>query len=279
MKKYIRSIFMKFFWFFAKSTRIHSINRMLVELNYFNILNNKKYDDQKNLINYGYKVYSQADEDGIINEILNRISVTAKTFVELGVQEGEECNTLFLLKSGWKGLWVDMSSNVNILNKKFSKYMNNKLKFKKKKITANNLNTILEDHKDFLDECVDLLSIDLSKNTYHILKNLKFYKPNIIVTEYNAKLRDKIQWESEYDENDVWEGTDDFGASLKSFQIMLEDKGYKLVGCNITGVNAFFVKKELVNEKFLNNFSSEFHYEPLRMWLIKKYENELKISI
>ena len=116
MKKYIRSIFMKFFWFFAKSTRIHSINRMLVELNYFNILNNKKYDDQKNLINYGYKVYSQADEDGIINEILNRISVTAKTFVELGVQEGEECNTLFLLKSGWKGLWVDMSSNVNILN-------------------------------------------------------------------------------------------------------------------------------------------------------------------
>ena len=270
---------MKFFWFFAKSTRIHSINRMLVELNYFNILNNKKYDDQKNLINYGYKVYSQADEDGIINEILNRISVTAKTFVELGVQEGEECNTLFLLKSGWKGLWVDMSSNVNILNKKFSKYMNNKLKFKKKKITANNLNTILEDHKDFLGECVDLLSIDLSKNTYHILKNLKFYKPNIIVTEYNAKLRDKIQWESEYDENDVWEGTDDFGASLKSFQIMLEDKGYKLVGCNITGVNAFFVKKELVNEKFLNNFSSEFHYEPLRMWLIKKYENELKISI
>ena len=247
MKKYIRSIFMKFFWFFAKSTRIHSINRMLVELNYFNILNNKKYDDQKNLINYGYKVYSQADEDGIINEILNRISVTAKTFVELGVQEGEECNTLFLLKSGRKGLWVDMSSNVNILNKKFSKYMNNKLKFKKKKIKANNLNTILEDHKDFLSECVDLLSIDLSKKTYHILKNLKFYKPNIIVTEYNAKLRDKIQWESEYDENDVWEGTDDFGASLKSFQIMLEDKGYKLVGCNITGVNAFFVKKELVN--------------------------------
>ena len=78
---------------------------------------------------------------------------------------------------------------------------------------------------------------------------------------------------------DVWHGTDDFGASLKSFQKMLGNKGYDLVGCNITGANAFFVKKELINEKFLNNFSSEFHYEPLRIWLIKKYENELKVSI
>ena len=51
------------------------------------------------------------------------------------------------------------------------------------------------------------------------------------------------------------------------------------MGCNITGINAFFVKKDLVNEKFIDNFSSEFHYEPLRLWLIKKYENELKVSI
>ena len=63
------------------------------------------------------------------------------------------------------------------------------------------------------------------------------------MTEYNAKLRDKIEWISEYDENDVWNGSDDFGASLKSFQKLLEEKGYNLVGCNITGVNAFFVKR------------------------------------
>ena len=45
------------------------------------------------------------------------------------------------------------------------------------------------------------------------------------MTEYNAKLRDKIEWISEYDENDVWNGSDDFGASLKSFQKLLEEKG------------------------------------------------------
>ena len=102
MKKYIKSLISKFLWFVAKSMRIHSINRMLAEINYQNLLKNKKYDDDRHLINYGFKVYSQADEDGIINEILNRISHTSRTFIELGVQDGKECNTLFLLKSGWK---------------------------------------------------------------------------------------------------------------------------------------------------------------------------------
>ena len=279
MKKYIKSFLLKFFWFFSKSTRIHSMNRMLVEINHNQLINNKKYNDTKHLINYGFKVYSQSDEDGIINEILNRISSTSKTFIELGVQEGDECNTLFLLKSGWKGLWVDMSSDLNALNKKFSKYLDIKLKFEKKKITSKNLNIILERNKDFLGNTIDLLSIDLSKNTYHILKNMNFYKPNIIVTEYNAKLRDSIEWVSEYDENSIWDGTDDFGASLKSFQLMLEYKGYKLVGCNITGINAFFVRNDLINEKFFNNYNSEFHYEPLRSWLIKKFEIEIKQKI
>lgn len=279
MKKYIKSILLKFFWFISKSMRIHSINRMLVELNYFNLINDKKYNDQKNLINYGFKVYSQSDEDGIIQEIFTRINVDSKTFIELGVQDGKECNTLFLLKSGWKGLWIDMSTDLEVFNKDFSSYLNEKLILKKTKITKENVNKVIENHKSFLGDKIDLLSIDLSQNTFHILKNLEIYKPNVVVTEYNAKLRDKIKWECKYTIDEPWDGSDNFGASLKSFQKMLEEKGYNLVGCNITGVNAFFVRKELINEKFINNFSSEFHYEPLKMWLIKKYENELKVSI
>ena len=76
---------------------------------------------------------------------------------------------------------------------------------------------------------IDLLSIDLSINTFHILKNLDFYKPNIVVTEYNSKLRDNIEWICEYDENGIWDGSDKFGASLKSFEIMMNNKGYNLV--------------------------------------------------
>ena len=119
MKKYLKSFLIRCLWFISKSTRIHSINRMLVEINYNNLIKDKRYIDSRNLINYGFKVYSQADEDGIIDEILNRISFSSKTFIELGVQNGKECNTLYLLKSGWKGLWVDMSTNLDSFNKEF----------------------------------------------------------------------------------------------------------------------------------------------------------------
>ena len=279
MKKYFKSFLIRCLWFISKSTRIHSINRMLVEINYNNLIKDKRYIDSRNLINYGFKVYSQADEDGIIDEILNRISFSSKTFIELGVQNGKECNTLYLLKSGWKGLWVDMSTNLDSFNKEFSKYLNKNLIFEKSRITTNNINSIIEKNKIFLGDTIDVLSIDLSKNTFHILEQLDIYSPRVIVTEYNAKLRDKLEWKCDYNDNGDWEGNDNFGASLKSFQIMLEKKGYNLVGCNITGTNAFFVKKDLINDKFINNFSSEFHYEPLRLWLIKKYENEFKVFI
>lgn len=63
----------------------------------------------KSLEPYGYKVYSQNDEDGIIHEIFNRIGTTDKRFIEFGVQDGLESNTHLLLFYDWKGLWIEGS--------------------------------------------------------------------------------------------------------------------------------------------------------------------------
>jgi hypothetical protein len=41
-------------------------------------------------------------------------------------------------------------------------------------------------------------------------------------------------------------------------------KGYALVGCNITGANAFFVRRDLVQDRFCARFTAENHYEPPR---------------
>jgi hypothetical protein len=59
---------------------------------------------------FGYKVYSQNEEDGIIAEIYRRIGEGEKTFVEFGVEEGLENNTHFLLHKGWRGLWLEGST-------------------------------------------------------------------------------------------------------------------------------------------------------------------------
>ena len=37
-----------------------------------NLFKKRSKKDKKNLIPYGFKVYSQSDEDGIINEIFNK---------------------------------------------------------------------------------------------------------------------------------------------------------------------------------------------------------------
>ena len=69
----------------------------------------------------------------------------------------------------------------------------------------------------------------------------------------------------DYIENHIWSEDDCMGASLKYLEMNLPE--YSLVGCNLTGSNAFFVKKELVKDHFLPPFTAENHYQPARYYL------------
>jgi hypothetical protein len=42
------------------------------------------------------------------------------------------------------------------------------------------------------------------------------------------------------------------------------EKGYRLVGCNYTGVTAFFVREDCVGDHFAAPYTSANHYEPPR---------------
>lgn len=69
----------------------------------------------------GYKVFSQVDEDGIIDHIFREIKTVNKTFVEIGCGNGLENNTHYLLLKGWKGLWVDGSeAKINFIKEGLS---------------------------------------------------------------------------------------------------------------------------------------------------------------
>ena len=53
-----------------------------------------------------------------------------------------------------------------------------------------------------------------------------------------------------------------FGASLASLARLGEQKGYSLVATNSTGVNAFFVRKDLVTEGRFLDPAVYYHYSP-----------------
>jgi hypothetical protein len=61
-----------------------------------------------------------------------------------------------------------------------------------------------------------------------------------------------------------WRGTARHGASLEAMTRLAQEKGYRLVGCSLSGVNAFFVVDAEAGEHFAGPFTARQHWEPLR---------------
>ncbi len=275
----MKRIILKILWHIARYLRIHAINRNLAFQNYLYILSENKKKNEKILLNYGYKNFSQADEDGILEEIFKRIGISNKTFIEIGVQDGFECNTLHLINQKWNGMWIEKEKKYcEKIYKNFDFLINKYLEVINDEANMENINDLLKNKINNQND-IDLLSIDIGLNTYHVLKKISSINPRVIIVEYNAKFGPSAEWIIEYDKKADWDKSNYFGASLKSFERMLKEKNYLLVGCNVIGVNAFFVRSDLINEKFIKNYSSEYHYQNKKEFLLKAFENENNVKI
>src|SRR5215469_5756728 len=80
---------------YSRLTANLEMQRLKIELSRYwsDEIAKPRHADPLRLLRYGFKTYSQNDEDGIIQEIFNRIGVTNRHFVEFGVENGLECST------------------------------------------------------------------------------------------------------------------------------------------------------------------------------------------
>lgn len=232
-------------------------------------LTRQRMRDPKAIEPYGYKVYSQNDEDGIIHEIFERIGTTDKIFIEFGVQDGLESNCHLLLFYGWKGLWIEGSADYcNEIKTKFRPVIENgQLSIINAFIMKDNINEIIAEYTGGGYNEIDLLSIDIDGNDIYIWDEIKVVNPRVVVIEYNAKFPPDLEWKQAYNPIHVWRGNDWHGASLKACENLGRKKGYRLVGTNIRGCNAFFVRNDLAKEFFINPATAEMLYNPLRLGL------------
>jgi len=233
-------------------------------------LTNERNRDKTRLLRHGRKIYSQSDEDGIIDEIFKRIGTESRRFIEIGAGDGLENNTLWLLRQGWSGTWVEGSPELGRqMSTKFASVIGNgRLKLITEFVTRESASRLAK-AGSFSD--VDLFSLDIDGNDYHIMTAIETLNARVIVVEYNAKFPPPYRFAMKYDENSRWDLTDNFGASLAAWDELLQTKGYSLVGCNISGSNAFFVRTDLLNGKFCEPLTPENHYEPARYWLISGF--------
>ena len=230
--------------------------------------NHSRYRDPRRLHRYLSQVNSQNGEDGAIHEIFRRIHTSNRVFVEVGVGDGTENNTAFLLSQGWRGFWIDGSDAFLRTIHARRDLHNGCLTSSAFFVDKENIAGLFEQlgvPKDF-----DLLSLDIDQNTFYIWEPLRDYAPRVVVVEYNAAIPPDIDWKVQYVANGVWDGTQNFGASLKAFEKLGNQLGYSLVGCEFNGVNAFFVRNDLVADKFADPFTAENHYEPNRLQYIHR---------
>jgi hypothetical protein len=230
-------------------------------------LKSRYLSDERRLEPYGYKVYSQGDEDGILAEIFRRIGVTDRRFIEFGCGDGLENNTSYLALQGWQGLWIDsLEHNESAIRKRWAEALaSGQLTLQRAFITATNINDLISAN-GFSGE-IDLLSVDIDSNDYHVWEAISVVQPRVVCVEYNAKYPPPFRWVMPRDDSYVWDGTDRMGASLSALADLGERKGLALVGCDIIGTNAFFVRHDLAVGKFAEPFTPENHYHPPRYYL------------
>jgi len=187
------------------------------------------------------KPMTQNDEIEIINRLIRRFNVP-HSFIEFGFS-GWEFNCAALI-SDWEGLLIDGDSyNVKIAEIICPKEITVKCSW----LTLENLDFIC----DYANSRggVGILSIDVDGNDYWFLEKMISTKPAIIISEYNSSFGLRpvtVPYDPSFDRIKKHVSGTYFGASLSAINHLAKQNGYSLIEVSNSGVNVFFVRKDLL---------------------------------
>lgn len=194
-----------------------------------------------------FRVFSQFGDDGIIQYLVDTLKIENKRFIEFGVENYNESNTRFLLENNnWQGLVIDGSEkNVQYI-KNTTNYWRHDLSAVCEFVTAENINSIIQEAGFSGD--IGLLHIDIDGNDYWLWKAITVVRPMVVIVEYNslfgAQRSITVPYEPDFVRHNKHYSGLYAGASLKALCQLADEKGYRFVGCNSAGNNAYFVLAE-----------------------------------
>ncbi len=182
------------------------------------------------LSDYAFDEYSQFGEDGMVEEIFNRIGEESRVCVEFGAADGNSCsNTKKLWKNGWEAHLIEGDTNLFQLLQKTTEAV--KECYVYQGMVQPEGNQSIDNFLLHIDKPIDFMSIDVDGADYLIWKHMQL-KPRVICIEYNESIPPHISLYQSNVHGYV-------GSSAKAFVELAKDKGYFLIGMN--KANLFFV--------------------------------------
>jgi hypothetical protein len=182
-----------------------------------------------------------------LDHLVRSIHIPERTFVEFGVENYIEANTLFLLKHRqWRGLVIDGSdANIDSI-KRGSVFWRYDLAADCSFITKQNINEIISSAG--VEGVLGLLSVDIDGNDYWVWLAIDCISPRIVVAEYNSLFGPtaaiSTPYQSDFYRTKAHASNMYYGASISALTHLARGRGYSLVAGNSAGNNVFFVRND-----------------------------------
>ena len=209
-----------------------------------------------------FRAFSQNGEDGILLYLFSLLGTTNRRAVEICAGDGIQCNSANLIVNhGWHALLFDGNPDRIARGTAFYAKHPDTYSFPPRLahawITRENVNQLVSD-QGFVGE-IDLLSLDLDGIDYWVWEALDVIQPRVVVAEIQCIWGAERAVTVPYSPSFRTEHVNGFGiysgASLPAFVKLAGRKGYRLVGVQQLGFNAFFVRND-VGEDLLTSATS-----------------------
>ena len=246
------------------------------------------------LLNYGFRTFSQNNEDGILLAIYSVIGIKNKRVVEIGancsssdVGIPESCSSNLIINHHWHGVIIDSDKLAceqqtyffarNFATKHFHSSENDNNYYYSpvivnKTITPENVSNILKESG--VCKGADLIVVDIDGGDFEVVKRVLDFKPRVLVVEFEKRFKDTFsvyqKQRKDFSESFNQSGT----VSILAWIKLMKENGYSLIAVNNTCFNAFFVlntendgKIEALDSRSIFDDSSLFSYVKDGFWL------------
>jgi hypothetical protein len=203
--------------------------------------------EKRGIENFESSLFSQNGEDGILRYLFSEIGFRSRLFLEFGFGVIENNSLSLILKENFGGVFIDgYDLPVIEFNEAAQSFGLFNVVAINTFLTLENLEaTIIGSN---LPEEIDLLSIDIDGNDYWLWEGLNSLSPRVVVIEYNASLGPdlslSVPYDPEFDRYQKHPSGFYYGASITALEKLGKKKGYRLIGCDSNGINAFFVRED-----------------------------------